>query len=188
MGRPPPNTVKELLYWSYACLAMAHSALAKHQEEYSRINYIVRARLYKGLMDGTMSVGSIFQDEKIKMNSGRKCSYCGSTDFLSLDHVYPRFVGGMDSCDNLIYACRRCNSSKGKKDLLEWLNDRGYFPPLMILRRYLKIAIDWSINNEAMDLDLQSAKEIGVPFKIDLIPTRFPAPGTLRLTADDHRQ
>ena len=86
MGRPPPKTVRELLYWSYACLAMAHSALVKGQQKYSKINYIVRARLYKGLMDETMSIGSMFQDEKIKLNSGGKCSYCGRAEFLSIDH------------------------------------------------------------------------------------------------------
>jgi hypothetical protein len=165
---------------------MAHSALAKDQQKYSKINYIVRARLYKGLMEESMSVGSICQDERIKMASGGKCSYCGGSELLSIDHVFPRFVGGIDRCDNLVYACRKCNSSKGKKDLMEWMRERDQFPPLMVLRRYLKLAIDWSSNNAAMELDLQSAKEFGLPFNIDLIPIRFPPPGNLSLTAEKH--
>jgi hypothetical protein len=188
MARPQPKTVRELLYWSYACLAMAHSAVANGQEQYTRINYIVRARLYKGLMDGTMNIGSIFQDERIKLTSGVKCSYCGSSESITLDHVFPRFVGGVDSCDNLTYACRPCNSSKGKKDLLEWMNDKGQFPPLMTLRRYLKIAIIWSINNELMEFEIQAVKDLDIPFNIDLIPIRFPPPKRLCLTAESHEK
>lgn len=183
LPRPPPQTIKELLYWSYACLAMAHSAVSKGQDRYTQVNYMVRARLYKGLMDGTMNVGSIFQDEKIKISQGDICSYCGSPGPLALDHVIPRFSGGQDRGDNLIFACRTCNSSKGKKDLMEWIGQRDRFPPLMVLRRYLKLAIDWAIENDAMDIRIVSAGEIGVPFKLDYIPTHFPTPDLLCLVA-----
>lgn len=186
MARPPLKTVKELLYWSYASLAMAHSAAANNQENYSQVNYIIRARLYKGLMDGTMKIGSIFEDEKIKIGSGNICNYCGGSGPLALDHVFPRFVGGQDRGDNLIYACRSCNSSKGKKDLMEWMHEKNQFPPLMVLRRYLKLAIDWSVTNEAMEVDLQNANGIGLPFKPDFVPTQFPTPDTLWIIAKKH--
>ena len=54
------NTIKELIFWSYANLAMAHSAVTNKQQTYSRINFMVRSRLYKGLMAGKMEIGSIF--------------------------------------------------------------------------------------------------------------------------------
>jgi hypothetical protein len=59
------STVKELLFWSYANLAMAHTAVDRKQENYARFNYMIRAKLYKGLMDNTMNVRTIFDDEKI---------------------------------------------------------------------------------------------------------------------------
>jgi len=164
---------------------MAHSAVSKQQEKYSRINYIIRAKLYKGLMDRTMNMGSIFQDEKIKINSGNRCSYCGSAGPLALDHVFPRYVGGQDSGDNLIYACRICNSSKRKKDLLEWMHEKGQFPQLMVLRRYLKLAVDWSISHEVMTVSLKAADELRLPYKLEFIPTQFLTPGTLCLTAEE---
>jgi len=71
------NTVKNLLFWSYANLAMAHTAVDKKQEKYAPFNYMIRAKLFKGLMDDSMNVRTIFDDEKIKLSSGNKCSYCG---------------------------------------------------------------------------------------------------------------
>lgn len=44
---------------------------------------------------------------------GHTCRYCGSTDSLSLDHIIPVSQGGTDEPDNLVTACRSCNSAKG---------------------------------------------------------------------------
>jgi hypothetical protein len=42
------------------------------------------------------------------------CRYCGSVDdSLSVDHVVPRCQGGGDGADNLVLACKPCNSRKG---------------------------------------------------------------------------
>jgi 5-methylcytosine-specific restriction endonuclease McrA len=44
------------------------------------------------------------------------CQYCGHTgDDLTLDHVMPRSRGGVDSWDNIITACVRCNVKKGNR-------------------------------------------------------------------------
>ena len=37
--------VKELLFWSYANFAMAHTAVDSKQEKYATFNYMIRARL-----------------------------------------------------------------------------------------------------------------------------------------------
>ncbi len=81
---------------------------------------MIRVKLFKGLKDGTMNMRTIFDDQKIKLQTGQICNYCGSTE-------------------NLIFACRVCNSSKGKKALIEWMNFKKKFLPLMIIRRYLKL-------------------------------------------------
>ena len=48
------------------------------------------------------------------------CAYCGATENMSIDHVIPLSRGGMHTEDNLLPACRSCNSSKGQKQLDEW--------------------------------------------------------------------
>ena len=40
------------------------------------------------------------------------CFYCGQ-EANTVDHVIPRRLGGLDSDDNLVAACSRCNYSKG---------------------------------------------------------------------------
>jgi hypothetical protein len=40
------------------------------------------------------------------------CVYCGSSKSLCLDHLYPVRLGGDDNIDNLVTACKKCNSGK----------------------------------------------------------------------------
>lgn len=48
-----------------------------------------------------------------------RCRYCGRPA-TSIDHVVPVSKGGKDEPDNLVPACRSCNSSKGSKALDDW--------------------------------------------------------------------
>ena len=178
------ETVREQIYWSYANLAMAHTAVDKKQEKYGRFNYMIRAKLFKGLTDGNMNMRTIFDDEKIKIKTGQICNYCGSAEKLTLDHIFPQKFGGQDTAENLIFACRSCNSSKGKKDLMEWMIFRGQFLPLMIIRRYLKLTFNYCIENNLIDRKTEELKELKLPFKIDFLPTSFPNPKELTLSIE----
>lgn len=51
----------------------------------------------------------------------RTCLYCGATEDLTLDHIVALANGGAHSEDNLVVACRKCNSSKRIKSLEDWL-------------------------------------------------------------------
>ena len=169
------------MYWSYSNLAMAHTAVDKKHDKYTPFNYMIRAKLFKGLMDGSMNIRTIFDDEKIKLLSGIRCSYCGATNDLALDHIFPQKYGGKDAGDNLIYACRSCNSSKGKKDLMEWMEYKNSFPPLMILRRYLKLVITYCIENNLMGSQVKDLTNKNLSFKIEYIPISYPKPNSLTL-------
>ena len=176
--------VRERLFWSYANLAMAHTAVDRKQEKYATFNYMIRAKLYKGLCDGTMNVRTLFDDEKIKLLTGQKCSYCGSSSNLALDHIFPQKFGGQDAGDNLIYACKSCNSSKGKKDLMEWMNSKNQFPPLMILRRYLKLIIEFCDKENFMESSIEELRNQNYPFNIELVPLNFPKPNLLKMVME----
>jgi len=174
-------TVRELLYYSYANLAMAHYAVKRGDEKYTRTAYMIRAKLYKGLLEGTMTMGSFFDDEKVKLQQGHICSYCVSSDGITFDHLISRALNGKDSSDNLVVACRSCNSSKRDKDLLVWCRQHDKFPPLMILRRYLKIAVQICHDADVMDCFQNDARLVNIPISFDDIPTKFPVPADLRL-------
>lgn len=177
------TTIGELLHWSYASLAMAHAAVGTKAEKYGRLHFMVRARLYSGLNKRTMNIGPLAEDERLKMLLPQACCYCGSRDHLSVDHLIPTKRGGANSGDNLVWACRTCNSSKCAGDALQWLADRNQFPALLLLRRYLKLAIEISQARQLMDAPLASAPEL--PYSLAAIPRAYPAPSQLRLWVVD---
>jgi len=185
MAKQSIETVRHLIYYSYANLAMAHTAVAKKQEKYGVFNFMIRSKLFKGLKYGTMNMRTIFDDEKIKLQTGLICNYCGSADKLALDHIFPQKFGGKDDAENLIFACRTCNSSKGKKDLMEWMAFRGQFLPLMIIRRYLKLTFNYCNENGLIDRQIDELTKMELPFRIDLLPTNFPKPNKLILNIEE---
>jgi 5-methylcytosine-specific restriction endonuclease McrA len=49
---------------------------------------------------------------------GNKCLCCGKTDVkLTVDHVNPIKLGGVNSIENIQPLCKHCNSSKGTKTI-----------------------------------------------------------------------
>ena len=54
------------------------------------------------------------------------CAYCyGKDGQLTLDHIKPVDAGGISTIDNVVPACKSCNSSKGAKPLLRWMYERA---------------------------------------------------------------
>jgi len=59
------------------------------------------------------------------------CAYCGShfhSVNLSRDHIYPKFLGGIDEWTNVVTACKDCNQKKGCKTLKEARMELLYVP------------------------------------------------------------
>ena len=199
-----PTTIGESLYWSYANLAMAFSSARHSQATYQQIDFIVRNKIYYQLLRGSIHIGSFVIDEKAKIRNSDICCYCGGESDLTLDHLIPQFKGGRHSADNLVVACRSCNSSKKALDLLEWMDKRDEFPPLHLLRRYLKLAIAYCVEHDLMHAVLEpregasprppslfdgipsdgASENCGrvasaLPFALELVPYTFPEPGDM---------
>ena len=49
------------------------------------------------------------------------CTYCGSTEDIEIDHIYPLSRGGKHELRNITPACGFCNRSKKNRLLSEWL-------------------------------------------------------------------
>lgn len=71
-----------------------------------------------------------------------KCCYCGSTRNLEQDHFIPLSLGGCYTVDNIVVACRTCNSSKNNRDFFEWYPGQPQYSKHreMKIIKYLKIA------------------------------------------------
>lgn len=55
----------------------------------------------------------------VMRRDNRTCRYCGGRA-TEVDHVIPHSRGGPDDPENLVAACKPCNSSKQDKLLSEW--------------------------------------------------------------------
>lgn len=65
-------------------------------------------------------IGNLLQD---------RCCYCGEP-MEHLDHIVPTSKGGPDMWDNLTAACKRCNSQKNNRSLLDFLLYKLEYPDL----------------------------------------------------------
>lgn len=57
--------------------------------------------------------GVVLTKENVFKRDGFQCQYCGSQKDLTLDHLVPKAKGGKSTWNNLVTACKKCNSIKG---------------------------------------------------------------------------
>jgi 5-methylcytosine-specific restriction endonuclease McrA len=72
-------------------------------------------------------VGVKFSRINVYTRDNFTCQYCGErfhSDDLSYDHVVPRASGGRTVWENIVTACRPCNSRKDRKTC----DEAGMFP------------------------------------------------------------
>lgn len=89
----------------------------------SRARSFANALRVAGFIEGhenrVVDWGDIFQREHwskrnypyVKIRDRGRCRYCDQPG-TTIDHVYPRRLGGGDESDNLVVACWPCNSRK----------------------------------------------------------------------------
>jgi hypothetical protein len=176
-----PTTVGEKIFWAYANTSIADMALSRGDKKFNTLHYMIRAKFYKGLLEGSMSPRSMIKDHKVKLKLPMECVYCGCNKMLSLDHVIPRNRGGADVGDNVVWACRSCNSSKSDLDLFNWwFSKKTGFPPVFLIRVYLKQAIDYFSKNERLAENWIHVTN--TPFDLASVPEDFPEPNCLIFT------
>ncbi len=59
--------------------------------------------------------GVVMNRNNIFKRDNNNCVYCGHHKDLTLDHVMPKSRGGKTHWENLVTACKKCNSRKGKQ-------------------------------------------------------------------------
>lgn len=63
-----------------------------------------------------------FSRRNVYLRDDYTCQYCGKkfkAEDLTFDHLIPRTLGGHTTWDNIVTACRECNSKKGGKRMEE---------------------------------------------------------------------
>jgi hypothetical protein len=181
---PDIQTVREKIAWGYANLA-AFEVLLKGAKKPA--HFMVRAKLFRGLCDDTMKVATLYKDERSKMLNLARCSYCGDENAKTADHLLPRIEGGSDVSSNLVVACRSCNSSKGRKDVFAWFREKGQFPPIRVMQRYMKLAWEYHISNGEIEKTWEVVNAVS-PFRLDLLPHSLPTIEDVALSSIDFEE
>lgn len=134
----PPSAVKtyeDLICYEYAKLIAAAAGMEK--------NYGFIMDRMKKLKQGEIKMSDVVREDRYQMQEGMKeCIYCSATENLTFDHLIPKNEGGPDIISNQVPACRRCNSSKGATDVIEWYQKRDTSIPRLVWGKYLKLKHD----------------------------------------------
>lgn len=85
-----------------------------------------------------------------KAHFDNQCAYCGEVKPLEQEHFIPLTKSGEYTINNIICACRNCNSSKGNKDFFEWYPKRKSYSK----QREQKILKYLNYNNKTQQLAL----------------------------------
>ena len=168
-----PKTIKELLDWSYANLAAYILALSQNPPGYTRVCWMTRSRIFKGLQTGKMTRQSIYNNERAKLKNKDICAYCGATNIpLTLDHLFAKSKQGSDSADNFVYCCQSCNSSKKNLDYFRWIEITGRMINPDVVERYLKNAYSFCEQCGLLNTPIDEAPN-NLPFDIKAIPCYY---------------
>lgn len=175
------DTIGDWFFWCYSNLSMAHSAKRDGKEKYEPFHHMIKNKMYNELRNGKKQIASFFEDERVKLEN-HCCFYCGSTEDLTLDHLIPRESGGSDSGDNIVFACQSCNSSKSDNNLITFYSEKGELPPLLVLRKYLKIVYQFLKENDLLEKPYVDMKKL-LPekYNLELPAGTWPEPKDLRL-------
>jgi hypothetical protein len=76
---------------------------------------------FKKLRNGEITISGTIREWEREQELPKQCVYCSSITNLTTDHLIPRSRGGDESADNVVLACRPCNTSRGEKGIFEWL-------------------------------------------------------------------
>lgn len=126
----PEKSMKQA-YCSSTCKAAARAARERDdpgrlaarratQKAYNRTEaYRVAQRSAKARRRSAERSGSVTVAEwqELVGRFGNACAYCGEREAqLTMDHVVALAKGGSHSVENLVPACKSCNSAKGVRD------------------------------------------------------------------------
>ncbi|MHC5771767.1 MAG: RNA-guided endonuclease IscB [Nostoc sp.] len=93
----------------------------------------------------------------------RQCAYCGVKNVpFQIEHIQPRAKGGSNSIVNLTLSCEKCNTSKGTKDIKDFLKkDPSRLEK--ILKQAKRPLVDAAAVNITRFTLLEALKTTGLP-------------------------
>ena len=87
----------------------------------------IYSRAYRSRAKKLDSTLTLEQWGVIKSYFDGKCAYCGKELPLAQEHFIPISKGGEYTHNNIVCACKSCNSSKNNKDFFEWYPKQPFY-------------------------------------------------------------
>lgn len=178
------KTIKDLIYYQYAKLITRSIFRVPDGQEVKKLHYGFIKKTFKELKTGLKSWSEITREDWQFVETEKKCVYCGSMDELQKEHIIPKSIRIKSECvkceriqgiHNQIWACKRCNSSKGTQGLYEFFkskypNESKYYDyiPSLLEKKYLKTI--YNCHECAQTLD---AADVDGNLKIDILDIDF---------------
>jgi len=155
---PPPvvKTVRDLILWQYAKIISGSAGFGK-------TNYGFVMSKFKQLQEGEIFWNEIREYVK-ERETKDECIFCRSRTSLTIDHLLPRCFNGPDDEKNVIWVCKKCNSSKGSRRLYEfWTIDMGlegakYEVPRIAEGKYLKLLYETLREKGLFDINIEEIR------------------------------
>lgn len=92
-----------------------------------------------------VSLGVLTPQQYVTIAYHSHCVYCGATrgesGKLTVDHIIPIRVGGTGAFENVVPACKSCNSSKRDTMLVQWFFESETFTD-ELFRDFIKYAAE----------------------------------------------
>jgi 5-methylcytosine-specific restriction endonuclease McrA len=148
------KTIKDLIFYQYAKIVAKKAFSILNGKEAKHKHYGFIKKTFRELKDGIKSWSDIAREDWQFVETEKKCMYCGTIHDLHKEHIVPKSLnikpecktcGTIQSIHNQVWACKRCNFSKGAMGLYEFFkakypNDKKFYdiiPPLLE-KKYLK--------------------------------------------------
>ncbi len=113
----PPGYVRNIeeeIFYEYAKL-ISRSVFS------GIINYRFVSDRFKALRNGEINMSGTIREWQKEQELPKECVFCTTNDNLEVDHLIPRNRGGSDEADNVVWACKTCNTSRGDQGVFQWL-------------------------------------------------------------------
>ncbi len=174
------DTVGQRIYWSYSWLIATRIAQEMNLPPGKRERNKKAVPIFGKLDRGELTISSLESDYFQAMIASAMCAHCGASSKLTKDHLIPCSRGGREISENIVLACQACNSRRRDVDLMCWYRADRRFPTLVLLRHYLKICRNVSVEMQLFDTPVEQARADGLPFDPTALPEKFPELEMLR--------
>lgn len=148
------QTIRDLIYYQYAKIIARSAFSLSDGKTAKQQHYGFIKKTFLDLKSGKKSWSEIIREDWQFVESDKNYIYCGFGGNLNREHIVPKSLRIKPECNvcdrirgihNQIWACKKCNSTKGTMGLYEFFksiypDERKYYdliPPLLE-KKYLK--------------------------------------------------